>query len=192
MRELFVHPLVVGFALLFVRPSFCCADQPAEKSVWRLKRDVEERERQLIRARRELAEAQARVAQTEGKRDLLIEELRKVVAGYESEVGWIRDHANWFCDPRDLMTQTLWDMAKARVWLAEVEGDTTTLVAEWKRIVGFHEQQLDRFRRLEQLAAVSPEEKTVVQEALDKARKQLSAVEQKLAAENAKKPEQSN
>ena len=186
-----VSHLAVVIGLLLCVPSFSRGDGPEVKSVWRLRRDVEERERQLTRAQRELAEARARVALAEGKRDLAITELRTAVACYQGEVQWIRDHANWFCDPRDLMTGAQWDLAKAHVWLAEVEGDTATLVAEGKRIVGFHEEQLERVRRLEQRVAVTPEERSVVQEALAKARERLAAAERKLAVEQAKQPRES-
>ena len=71
--------------------------------------------------------------------------------------------------------------------LAEVEGDTATLVAAWKKIVGFHEQRLERVRRLEQMRAVKPEEVSVAQKALGKARERLEAAEKRLAAEQAKK-----
>src|SRR5262249_26575894 len=122
MPASWLHRLVVGVGLLLSAPPLCRGDGPEPKSVWRLKRDVEERERQLTRAQRELAEARARLALADGKRDLAITELRKAVAGYQGEVQWIRDHASWFCDPRDLMTEAQWDLAKARAWLAEVEG----------------------------------------------------------------------
>jgi multidrug resistance efflux pump len=189
MFDAYVKHFAVGIGLLSLLPSFCCGDQPEEKSVAQLKRDVAERERQLVRAQRELADARARVAQAEGKRDLAIAELRKVTAGYQSEVQWVQDNANWICDPRDLMTETQWDMAKARVRLAEAEGDTAALVAEWKKIVVFHEQQLERVQRLEMLRAVTPAEISEVQAELDKTRARLAEVEKKLPAERAKKGE---
>ena len=83
------------------------------------------------------------------------------------------------------------DLAKACADLAEVEGETATLVAAWKKIVGFHEQRLERVRRLEQLRAAKPEDVSVVQQALDKARQRLGAAEKQLAAERAKNPDKS-
>lgn len=186
-----VNHLFVAVGLLLFVPSFCVGEQPAEKSAWQLRRDVGERERQLIRAQRELAEARARVALADGKDDLAIPELRKVVSGYQDEVQWIRYHANWFCDPRDLMTQALWDMCKARVWLAEVEGDTATLVVAWKQIVGFHEQQVERVKRLEEMMAVKPEETQTFQKSLDKARECLATAEKELPAQQASQHEES-
>jgi hypothetical protein len=86
------------------------------------------------------------------------------------------------------MDEAQWDLAKARIRLAEAEGDTATLVAERKKIVGFHEQRLERMRRLEQMRAVKPEEVSVEQQALDKARQRLAAAEKQLPAERAKNP----
>lgn len=181
--------LVLGFAVLALLSSFGSGNQYEQKTVWQLKRDVAERERQLVRAQRELAAAHARLALAEGKREQAVADLRNVVACYERDEQWIREHANWFCDPRELMTQTQWDLAKARAWLADIQGDTATLVAAWKKIVGFHEQQVERFRRLEQLVAIRPEERIVVQQELDKARERLAEAEKKLATERANQRE---
>lgn len=161
---------------------------PEEPSVRQLQRDVAERERQLTRVQRELAEARARVALAEGKRELAIAEFQKAVACYQSDVQWIRYHANWFCDPREPMTEAQWDLAKARAWLADVEGDTAALVAQRKAIVGFHEERLQIVRRLEQLLAVKPAETSDAQKALDQARERLAAAEKRLAVEQARKP----
>lgn len=177
MLSPYANRLAVGLSLLCLLPSYSRSDPPEAKDVWRLKRDVEERERQLNQVQRELAEARARVALAEGKRDAAIRELRKAVDGHEGEIQWLRDHANRFCDPRDLLTEASWNLAKTRAWLAEVEGDTANLVAECKKIVGFQEQQLERINRLEQMQAVKPEERVPVQEALDKARERLAAAE---------------
>jgi hypothetical protein len=181
--------LIIGIGLPFLVPSFCLGVGPQEKSLGQLQRVVAERERQLARAQRDLAEARARVALAEGKRDVAIAELRQAVACHEGEVQWVRDHANWYCDPREPMTEALWDLAKARVWLAEVEGDAVTLVAEWRKIVGFHEDRLQCLRRLEQMHAVGPEEGSSVKEALDHARERLEAAEKRLSAEQAKQTE---
>ncbi len=89
-----IRLLVISAGLLLFIPAFVRAGQAEGANVWRLKRDVEERERQLLRAQRELAEARARVALAEGKRDAAIAELRKVVAGWQGEVQWLRDHAS--------------------------------------------------------------------------------------------------
>jgi multidrug resistance efflux pump len=191
MLASWVRYLVAASGLLFVVPSFSFGDGPEEKSAWRLKREVEERERQLTRVQRELAEARARLALAEGKREVAITELRKAVACCQGEVQWIRDHANWFCDPREPMDEAQWDLAKDCVWLAEVEGDTAALVAEWKKIVGFHEQRLKRVQRLEQTGAANPADVSDVQQALDKARQHLEAVEKRLSAERAKSPDAS-
>jgi hypothetical protein len=181
-----VRHLVAAAGLLFVVPSFCCGDGPDEKSAGQLKREVEERERQLTWAQRGLAEARARLALAEGKRESAITELRKAVACCHGEVRWIRGHANWFCDPREPMDKAQWDLAKDRAWLADVEGDSATLVAEWKKIVGFHEQHLKSLQRLEQLRAVNSADVTVVQQALDKDRQRLEAAEKRLSAEQSK------
>jgi DNA repair exonuclease SbcCD ATPase subunit len=183
--------LAVACGLLFVVPSFCRGDGPDRESAWRLKRKVEERERQLSRAQRELAEARARLALTEGKRESAIAELRKAVACREGEVQWIRDHANWFCDPRELMDEARWDLANTRAWLAEVEGDAATLVTAWKEIVGFHERRLERAQRLEQMRAMQPAEVTIVRQALEGARQRLEVAEKHLAEGRARSPEQS-
>src|SRR4051812_23059804 len=108
------HFFIVGLEVLLLVPSFCWGLQPEEKNVGRLKRDVAERERQLLRAQRDVAEARARLALAEGKRDAAIAELRKAVACHQGEVQWIRDHANLFCDPREPMTAAQWDSARAR------------------------------------------------------------------------------
>ena len=191
MHASWVRHLVAAFGLLFVVPSFGCGDGPEEKSAFQLKREVEERERQLTRAQRELAEARARLALAEGKQELAITELRKAVACCQSEVQWIRGHVNWFCDPREPMDGAQLDLAKYRAWLAEVEGDTASFVAEWKKIVGFHEQRLKTVQRLAQMRAVDAAEVTVVQQALDKARHRLEAAEKRLSAERAKNTEES-
>lgn len=162
------------------------AHKPDDRSVWRLQRHVEERERQLTRAQRELAEARAKVALAQGKRDLAITELRKVVTGYQNEVQWIRDHASWFCDPRDQMTEGQWELAKARVRLAELQDDTATLVAEGKKIVGFHEERLQVIQRLEPLGAEAADEKKTMLEALKKARDQLTVAEKRLAQQSSR------
>jgi len=94
MLTSWVPQVVVGVASLVFVPSFCSADGPGEVSLWRLKRDVEERERQLARAQCGLAEARARLAQVEGRRDLAISELRNAVAYYQA------------CTFRDLMHVT--------------------------------------------------------------------------------------
>lgn len=174
----------LGLSLL--TPSFCFGTLPEEKSVWQLKRDVEQRERQLTVAQRELSEARARAALAEGHRDQGIAELRKAVACYEEEVQWIRDHANWFCDPREPTTQAEWNLAKASVWLAEVEGNAKNLVTQRKKIVGFHQEQLERVRRLIQMRAVKPDEENAVQLELEKARQHLADAEQLLAAKTGK------
>jgi DNA repair exonuclease SbcCD ATPase subunit len=191
MLESWVRYLAVACGLLFVVPSFCHRDGTDGESAWRLKREVEECERQLTRAQRELAEARARLALTEGKRESAIAELRKAVACREGEVQWIRAHANWFCDPREPMDEARWDLANTRVWLAEIEGDAATLVTAWKEIVGFHERRLERARRLEQMRAMQPAEVTIVQQALAGARQRLEAAEKHLAAGRAPSPEQS-
>jgi hypothetical protein len=191
MRCSWVRHLVAASGLLFVVPSFCCGDGPDEQSAWQLKRKVEERERQVTRAQRELAEARARLALAEGKREVAITELRKAVACCQGEVQWIWGHAGWFCDPRALMDEARWDLANDRARLAEVEGDTASFVAEWKKIVGFHEQRLKTVQRLAQMRAVDAAEVTVVQQALDKARHRLEAAEKRLSAERAKNTEES-
>lgn len=172
--------LLVNASLLLV-PAAGWADDPAEKTVAQLQRDVEERQRQALRAQRELSEARARLAVAEGDRAVAIRELRQVVTGYQAEVQWIRDHANWFCDPRDLMSDALCNTAKAQVRLAELEGDHAVLITAWTSIVGFHEQQLERVHRLEQLGAAHPDDRISAQQALDHARAKLSAAEKKLA-----------
>jgi hypothetical protein len=191
MLASWVRHLAVASGLLFVVPSSCRGDGPDGGSALRLKREVEERERQLTRAHRELAEARARLALTEGKRETAIAELRKAVACREGEVRWIRDHRNWFCDPREPWDEARWDLAKTRAWLAEVEGDAATLVAARKEIVGFHERCLERARRLEQRRAMQPAEVTDVQKALDGARWSLEAAEKRLAEGGARSPERS-
>jgi hypothetical protein len=182
---------VVASGLLLVVSSLGRADRPDEIGAWRLKRNVEDRQRQLTRAQRELAEACARLALAEGNRELAITELRKAVACCQGEVDWIRDHANQFCDPRDPMDQAQWDLANARAWLAEVSGDTASLVAAWKQIVGFHEQRLERVQRLEQMRAVKAEEVSIVQQALEGARQRLGDAEKQLSAERPKKLDES-
>ncbi len=184
-----VGHLAIAMGLLLFVPSFCCGDGADGQVAWRLKREAQERERQSLRAQRELAEARARVALAEGRRDRAITELRKAVACSEGEVRWIRDHANWFCDPREPMTQAQWDLARGRARLAEVEGDTATLVAECRKIVGFHEQDLQRMQRLAQMLALKSEDVCDVQAALGNARQRLEAAEKRLAAEQAKKPD---
>jgi hypothetical protein len=179
---------MASFGLLLFVPSLCGGGAPEQESAWRLKKEVAERERQLIRSQRELAEARARLALAEGKRDLAVVELRMVVTCHESDVQWIRDHASWFCDPREMMTQAQWDLAAARARVAEVGGDTAVLVAEYTKIVGFHEQHMQTIRRLEQLRAVNPMEVTRAQQALAKARERLEEAEKRLSAEQAKKP----
>jgi hypothetical protein len=87
-----------------------------------------------------------------------------------------------------MMTQVQWDLARARARVAEVEGDTATLVVEYKKVVGFHEQHVQTMRRLEQLRAVNPLEVTGAQQALAQARERLEEAEKQLAAEQAKKP----
>jgi hypothetical protein len=180
--------LIAAVGLLSLVPALCCGGGSEEKGVWGLKKEVAECERKLTWSQRELAEARARLALAEGKRDLAITALRQAVVCCDSEVQWVRDHANWFCDPREMMTQAQWDSAKAHAWLAEVEGDTASLVQECKKIVGFHEQHLQTVRRLEKLGVVKPVEVCVAQEALEKARGRLQDAEKRLAAEQAKKP----
>lgn len=50
----------------------------------------------------------------------------------QAEVRWARDNRNRFCDPAGLLAGADWHLAKARAWLAEVEGETAALVAELK------------------------------------------------------------
>jgi hypothetical protein len=191
MIAAFARPLVIGFAFLLMVPTSGRAGAAEEKNVGQLKREVAERERQLVRAQRDLAEARARVALAEGNRETAALEMRKVVACCQQDVQWIRDHVNWFCDPRELMTAAQWDLAKTSASLAELQGDAASLVAARKKIVAFHEEQLERFLKLEQLAAVRPEEKLGAQEALHQAREQLAEAEKKLADEGAKKSNES-
>jgi hypothetical protein len=188
MRNRFIVFLAVGLAPPLFVPSLSCGDEIAEKTVYQLKREVAESERRLTRSQRELAEARARLALAEGKRDLAITELRNAAACCQSEVQWIRQHANWYCDPGQMMTQAEWDLANARARAAEVDGDAAALVAEYKKVLGFHEQHVKSLHRLEQLRAVSPAEVSVAQEALGKARERLQGAEKRLAAEQAKKP----
>src|SRR5262249_36727269 len=115
---------------------------------------------------------------------------RKAAACCQGEVQWLRDHASWFCDPGELMVEARWDLARARAWQAEVEGDAAALAAECRAIVGFHEQRLERVRRLEQALAVKPEETRGAQEALARARDRLAAAERRLSEERAKRPGQ--
>jgi len=175
--------------LVFV-PSFCSAEGPGEVSLWRLKRDVEERERQLARAQCELAEARARLAQAEGGRDLAISDLRNAVAYHRAEVRWARDNRNRSCDPAGLLAGADWHLAKARAWLAEVEGETAALVAELKKVVGYQEKHLQSMQRLAEKGAVHPEEIMVAQAALGKARERLEAAEKRLKAEQDRKPKE--
>ena len=191
MLASWMSQLVVAAGLLFVVPCFSCAVERVEKNAQSLKRELEERERQLNRAQREVAEARARLALAEGMRASAIAELRKAVTCCQNEVQWIRDHANWYCDPRDPMDEARWDLAKTRVWLAEVEGDAVTQIEEWKHIVAFHEQRRERARRLEQMRAVEPAEVKLAQEELDKARCRLESAEKQLSDEQAKKLEKS-
>ncbi len=177
-----IRAVVVASGLLLVAPPLCGEDRPAQKSAAQLKREVDERERQLTRAQRELAEARARLALAEGKRELAIAELRKAVICCQDEVQWIRDHANSFCDPREPMEEAQWDLAQVRAELAEIEDDTATLVTALKEIVGLHEQRLERVRRLEQMRAATPADVSVVQQALDQARQRLEAAEKRLPA----------
>ena len=186
MIATFARPLVVGFAFLLMVPPLGRAGAAEEKNVGQLKREVAERERQLVRAQRDLAEARARVALAEGNRETAALEMQKVVTCCQQDVQWIRDHVNWFCDPRELMSAAQWDLAKTSASLAELQGDTASLVAA-RKIVAFHEEQLGRFLKLEQLAAIRPEEKLGAQESLDEAREQLAEAEKKLADEGAKK-----
>jgi len=191
MLASWVCQLVVWVASPVSVPSFCSADGPGEISLWRLERDVEERERHLARARCELAEARARLAQAEGRRALAISELRNAVAYYQAEVRWARDNRNRSCDPAGLLAGADWDLARARAWLAEVEGETAALVAELKKVVGYQEKHLQSVQRLAGRGAVHPEEVKAAQEGLSEARGRLEAAEKWLEAEQAKKPKKS-
>jgi hypothetical protein len=174
--------------VLLVFPTLGRAEGAGEPNAGTLKREVAERERHLTRAERDLAEARARLALAEGRKELALVELRKAVAACQGEAEWIQGHVTWFCDPRELLNDAHKYLAQTRAWLAEVEGDTATLVTEWKKIVAFHELDLDRVRRLERMLAVSSADVTVVQQALDQARQRLQAAEKQLTAERAKKP----
>lgn len=189
MSEIPVRHFAACLGLLLAAASSCRAAGLEEQGVGQLRREVAERERQLARAQRGLAEARARLALAEGRREAAIGEFRKAVAACQDEIQWIRAHANWWCDPREPMDEAQWDLAQARVRLAEAEGDAAGLAAAWRTIVGFQEQRLERVRRLEQMRAVKPEEMKPALQALEEARRRLDAAEKRLAAERPKPPE---
>lgn len=180
--------IVVGLRLLLVGPSIGRGAGPEDKDVGGLKREVAECERTVIRAERELAEARARLAVAEGKRDQAAAELRKAVASSEAEARWVREHAGWFCDPRELLTGVELGLATDRAWLAEVEGNTAALVAECKKLANIHEQRLESMRRMERANAVLPADVDAAQGGFDKAQERLDAAEKRLSAERENKP----
>ncbi len=169
--------LALGLSCLFC-PSRSQA-QPEEKTVLQRRREVEERKLQLIQAQRKLAQSSADLALAEGNRDREITELTTALSFYQSEAQWLRDHANWFCDPRDLMTENQWEKAKVAARLARLRGDSRALVAECKKIVGFHEQDLKRVEQLAQMGAIKSEEKSAAAKGLAEARRQLMAAEKR-------------
>jgi multidrug resistance efflux pump len=180
--------VVTAFLLCVPRVDF--AGEPVP--LWRLQREVEQRERQVARAECDLAEARARLALAEGKRDRAIAELRKVVAFHESELRWIQRHHAWYGDGvlEDRLATAERDLAEARARLADTEGATADLVAALKQIVRYHEKGLQRMHRLEMLNAARPEDVRVAQAALDQARARLAAAEKRLAAERREKSSQ--
>jgi hypothetical protein len=162
--------------------------QSEGKTVLQKKREVEERKLQLIQAQRKLAQSSADLALAEGNRDREITELTTALDFYQSEAQWLRDHANWFCDPRDLMTENQWEKAKVSARLAKLRGDSRALVAECKKIVGFHEQDLKRVEQLAQVGAIKSEEKSAAAKGLAEARRQLTAAEKHAMEQEKKRP----
>jgi hypothetical protein len=169
-------PLIV-FGLLILAPDGTCAGETQDTRS--LARKVVERERQLMRSQRELAEARAQLAVAEGRREAAIAEYRKAVAGYQAEEGWVRSHASWFCDPREPMDEVQWGLAESRAALAEVEGDRAALVEACRKIVGFDEKRLAKMQRLEQLGAAHPADVQIARDCLETARERLKAAESK-------------
>ncbi len=169
----------LGCGLLFLLATSPSEAQSEGKTVLQKKREVEERKLQLIQAQRKLAQSSADLALAEGNRDREITELTTALDFYQSEAQWLRDHANWFCDPRDLMTENQWEKAKVAARLARLRGDSRALVAECKKIVGFHEQDLKRVEQLAQMGAIKSEEKSAAAKGLAEARRQLMAAEKR-------------
>src|SRR5262245_57272980 len=125
--------VILGLALMGGLKS---VDKPQQDTTYQLRLQVEERERQLALAQCQLAEARARLAQAEGRSDVAASELRKAVNYYQSAVQWLLEHANRFCDPRERLEEANFNLAKASIWLAEVE-DTDSLVTQLTKMVSY-------------------------------------------------------
>jgi hypothetical protein len=135
-------------------------------------------EQQAVTTDKEAAQAEARALQAlaRGKRDKAVLERRQVVQFYEAQLKRAIGRSLWDCDAH--VEDAEGELAVARARLADAEGDLKSLVALLPRVVRHHERTIQRYERLLEFRAVSPDE---VLDAQWEAREGIRKAEERLA-----------
>jgi thioredoxin-related protein len=154
--------------------------QHPQPSVEELKRLVEQREQELSAAQAALASARARLARTEGKRELAAAEWRKVLAHDEGRLQAVQDlyTRGRICSAEPLQ-EAQGAVAVDRVWLADLEGKRDDLLAALPKVIAYYEFRVRWYESLRRHAAIPEGE---AQQALKESGEELRRARDRLAA----------
>jgi hypothetical protein len=154
--------------------------QLVQPPIEELRREVEQKERELSEAQVAASSARAQLARAEGKLELAAEEWRKVLLHRESRLGRVRDLVaqGRICDAGPL-EEAQGAVAVGRVWLADVEGRRDVPRVELPKVIAYYEWRTRRYENLLRCQAIPEKE---ARETLEEIGEELRRAQRRFSA----------